>query len=210
MTAAWFCVLLGVCVCECLQLTNSLENPLLWEGKDSYTNIRLEMAIFDMQALIPSSSSPFIKAGQVWFLKAASQDVIILLLQQISGLLGGCNLSSINSASSPNSVVLNSSQGLSSASPALQECCSGTGLAPHARHCLHHHSLFSRGLFLLSYSTSCPGSKHRAGLAKYQPQHSVFLYFFLYHFPLVSETIGTVIPTSARMQQQEGMAELSR
>lgn len=108
-----------VCAYKCLQLTNSPENPLLLEAKDSHVNISLETAIFYMPVLILSSSSPFIKTRQVSFLKLVSQDVIILLLQQISGLLGGCNLSSINSASSPNSVLLNSSQTLSSGSPAL-------------------------------------------------------------------------------------------
>lgn len=82
-------------------------------------------------------------------------------------------MSSINSASSPSSVLLNSSQTLSSGSPAL--CCpwnAAVGLfllgspAPHQPHitgrrqsCLHHHSLFSRGFlqdFLLSYlKASC-------------------------------------------------------
>lgn len=126
------CVTVPVCVYKCLWLTNSLESPLLLEAKDSHMNISLEMAIFYMQVLIPSSSSPFIKAGQVSFLKLVSQDVIILLLQQISGLLGGCNLSSINSASSPNSVLLNSSQpshqALQHCTP--QECCLGTGFLP--------------------------------------------------------------------------------
>lgn len=136
MTAAWVRNRVYVCVYKCLQLTNSLENPLLLEAKDSHMNISLEMAIFYMRVLIPSSSSPFIKARQVSFLKLVSQDVIILLLQQISGLLGGCNLSSINSASSPNSVLLNSSQTLSSGSPALhclRNAALGLGFCPTPR-----------------------------------------------------------------------------
>lgn len=122
-----------VCAYKCLQLTNSPENPLLLEAKDSHVNISLETAIFYMPVLILSSSSPFIKTRQVSFLKLVSQDVIILLLQQISGLLGGCNLSSINSASSPNSVLLNSSQTLSSGSPALRRlrnAALGLGFCP--------------------------------------------------------------------------------
>lgn len=110
------------CVCVCTSACSSqilLRTPSFWEQKASHTNISLEMAMFSMGVLIPSSSSPFIKAGQVSCLKLVSGDVIILLLQQISGLLGGCNWSSINSASSPNSVLLNISQALSSGSPAL-------------------------------------------------------------------------------------------